>query len=657
MTTTFESRGEERGENFFGEADANDARTDAEHVRVVVRAGETSRVHVVTQRRAYATYLVGRHLLSLPAATEHDADVGFPIAYRPANLGTDRRIVNGGSAVRADVVDDVPVARQYRDEVLLQFKAGVIGANRDTGHSASVGAARTSSAGVFKSSLSTYPGAVPFAHNSVRSHTPVLIGAGQFVQHARDVENALDPASLMCEAIRVAAADAGLAGVPATDSVRVVSLLSWRYGDPALVVAQQLGLTPRQTAVTTMGGNSPQSLVNETAFAIQRGELDLAILCGGEAWQTRGRARKAGTELRWPKAAADAYPVVLGEELEMNHPAERERGLLLPVQIYPMFETAIRAAAGRTLDEQRVLASELWARFSEVAAGNPAAWMRTVRTPHEIRTPAQNNRMIGFPYTKYMNSNNNVDMAAALIMCSAARAQSLGVASDRWVFPLAGADCHEHNYVSNRWSFDKTPAIASGGRAALQLASTTIDEIEIIDLYSCFPSAVQLGAQSLGLSLDRQLTRTGGLSFAGGPWNNYSMHAIATVIRELREQAGTLAFVWANGGYATKHSFGVYGTAPPDEFRHTSPQAEIDAMPRRELADIGDAAGGATVEAYTVMHSREGVPETAFAACLLPDGRRAWGTSTDTELAAAMCNGEWVGRATTLTDAGRLEFS
>ena len=158
----------------------------------------------------------------------------------------------------------------------------------------------------------------------------------------------------------------------------------------------------------------------------------------------------------------------------------------------------------------------------------------------------------------------------------------------------------------------------------------TIDDIDIVDLYSCFPSAVQLGAQSLGLDLERQLTRTGGLPFAGGPWNNYVMHAIATMMNDLRDRPGEHGLVWANGGYTTKHAFGVYSTTPPaDGFQHAYPQDEIDAMPRRELAEPADAAGRATIEAYTVMHSRDGEPETAIAACLLADGRRAWGTSTE----------------------------
>jgi acetyl-CoA C-acetyltransferase len=489
---------------------------------------------------------------------------------------------------------------------------------------------------------------------SLDPRTPVLIGAGQYVHRAAGLDDALDVSALMCEAIRSAATDAGLAGVPNPDSIRVVGLLSWKYGDPGWVVADQLGLTPRETAATTMGGNSPQTLVNGTALEIQRGELDLAILCGGEAWRTRMRARKAGVELHWPTAPEDQMPRLLGEDLEMNHPAERERHIVMPVQVYPMFETAVRAAAGRTVDEQLQLSSELYAKFSEVAAANPYAWLRDAKTAEEIRTPTASNRMIGFPYTKYMNSNNDVDMGAALIMCSVEKAEALGVPRDRWVFPHSGADCHEHNYISNRWSFAETPAVELGGRRALQLAGVGIDDIEIIDLYSCFPSAVQLGAQSLGIGLDRQVTRTGGLAFAGGPWNNYVMHAIATVMADLRDRPGAKGLVWANGGYATKHSFGVYGTTPPVSFQHAYPQDEIDAMPRRELATPAEAVGAATIEAYTVMFSRDGEPETALAACLLADGRRAWGTSADAGLAAAMCEGEWVGRAAALTDDGTL---
>ncbi len=485
---------------------------------------------------------------------------------------------------------------------------------------------------------------------------PVIIGVGQTVQHAAGFDDALEPVDLMAEAVRAAATDAGVGAVPAVDSVRVVQLLSWRYRDPARLVADALGLSPKETVYTTPGGNTPQMLVNTTAGEIQRGELDIAVLSGSECWRTRTKARKAGFSLPWRTEPEDAAPSrVIGAEFVMSHPAEIARKIYMPVQVYPMLETAVRAAADEAPDEHQRRVSELWARFSSVAAENPYAWVRRALSAEEIRTPGANNRMIGLPYPKYMNSNNDVDMAAAVIMCSVERARQLGVSEDRWVFLQAGADCNDTKYVSNRADLHSSPAVRLGGGRALELAGIGIDDVEVVDLYSCFPSAVQIGAAALGLDPASQLTRTGGLAFAGGPWNNYVMHAIATVVSDLRHRPGSYGLVWANGGYVTKHSFGVYSTTPPASGTRLDAgaiQAEIDALPTVELAEAADAAGAATVEAYTVMHDREGTPEQAITTCLTPDGRRAWGTSTDADLLAAMREGEWVGRAVTLDVEG-----
>ena len=493
------------------------------------------------------------------------------------------------------------------------------------------------------------------APRPIDPRTPVIVGVGQYVHRDGSLDAALDPVALMERAVLAAAADAGLDGPPAADAVRVVSQLSWRYGNTPRFVADRLGLSPRRLEQTTMGGNSPQSLVNTTALDIQSGDVDIALLTGGEATRTRSRARSAGVELDWPRGEPDDEPTIIGDELEMNLEAETSRGIYMPVQIYPMFETAIRAAAGRSVDEHREHLGRLWSGLSHVAAGNPYAWIRDARTPDEITTVTDDNRMIGLPYPKLMNSNNQVDMGAAVIMCSVEAARRLGVSEDLWVFPHAGTDCHEHNYVSHRDTFASTPAIEIGGRLALELAGIDIDDVSVIDLYSCFPAAVQLGAASLGIDLERQWSRTGGLTFAGGPWNNYVMHAIATVVTDLRERPGEYGLVWANGGYATKHAFGVYSTAPGTGFRHDKPQAEIDALTRRELATPADAAGAATIEAYTVMFDREGAPERAIAACLLADGRRAWGTSEAAEVTAAMCDGEWVGRSLDLDADGVIQ--
>jgi hypothetical protein len=166
--------------------------------------------------------------------------------------------------------------------------------------------------------------------------------------------------------------------------------------------------------------------------------------------------------------------------------------------------------------------------------------------------------------------------------------------------------------MSQRPGFASSSAIAVAGNRVLELAGVSVDDLAHVDLYSCFPSAVQIAARELGLGLDRQLTVTGGMSFAGGPWNNYVMHAIATVVGDLRAQPTERGLVWANGGYVTKHSFGVYSAEPPvDGFRGDHPQDGIDSLPRRELASQFEARGPATIEAYTVMHSRDGEPEIA----------------------------------------------
>ena len=488
---------------------------------------------------------------------------------------------------------------------------------------------------------------------TIDPRTPVLIGTGQIVQRAQGIDDALDPVALMVQAIEQATRDAQLASVPQADAIRVVSLLSWKYGDPAYFIAQDLGLSPKETALSSMGGNTPQTLVNTASRQIAAGEIDCVILTGGETTRTRARFRKAGIEPNW--RTTDRVPALASEDLTMNMPEELERKIMMPIQIYPMFETALRARAGRTIEEHQIFISELWARFSAVASRNPHAWTQTAFTAEEIRTPTAQNRMIGFPYTKYMNSNNDVDMAAALILCSAEKATALGVPREHWIFPHSGSDAHEHPFVSHRNHFTDTPAIELAGRRVLELAGLTIEDVDLVDLYSCFPSAVQLGAQSLGLDINSQLTRTGGLPFAGGPWNNYVMHAIATLTRELRDGTGTTGLIWANGGYTTKHAFGVYSTTPPTRaFAYDYPQDAIDALPQRQLASPADAAGEATVEAYSVMHDRDGNPERSIASCILDDGRRAWADTESVDVGRDMCTNEWVGKRVRLDASGTL---
>ena len=500
--------------------------------------------------------------------------------------------------------------------------------------------------------------------NKIDPRTPILVGQAQVAQHTDDLKSAVGPIELMSQAVREAIADAGIQNATSIDALRVVRSLSTRNTNPARDIASMLEINASEYGLTPHGGNMPQYLVNSAALQIRDDGAQMIVLTGGESFRSRRRARAAQMTLPWmePKAGQAGQagqerqaPTALGEDLVMNHEIELAHKIMLPIEIYPMFETALRYRDKRTVADHQKHISELWSRFSDVAATNPHAWIQQSYTAQAIRTPTPDNRMIGFPYTKLMNSNNDVDMAAALVMCSVERAEALGIARDKWIFLHAGTDCHEHNFVSHRHTFTETPAIRIGGRRVLTLAEKSIDEIENLDLYSCFPSAVQLGAESLGVSLDRQLTCTGGLSFAGGPFNNYVMHAIATTMTTLREKPTETGLVWANGGYATKHSFGVYATTPPlHGFRHESPQNEVDQTPRRAVATALEAKGAATVEAYSVMHDRNGAAEKVRAAVLLADGRRAWATSDNTQLGQEMCENEWIGKTVTLDATGDI---
>jgi acetyl-CoA C-acetyltransferase len=469
--------------------------------------------------------------------------------------------------------------------------------------------------------------------SAIDPSTPVLIGYGQVNQ--RDDRPGVEPVDLMVAAAR-AAADPRV--LEAVDSVRIVNVLSWRYRDPGLLLAQRLRAKNAATRYTGVGGNVPQSLVNQACLDIQAGRSDVVLIAGAETWRTRTRLRASGAKPDWT-SQAESVPMADGADqgVPMAGPAEIRIHLDRPAYVYPMFEQAVRIAAGESPDEHRRRIGELWSQFSGVAANNPHAWSREPVAPQQIWQSSPRNRMISWPYTKLMNSNNMVDQGAALVLTSAGKATYLQIPSDRWVFPYAGTDSHDTYAISERAEFYRSPAIRIAGRRALELAGTGLDDIELIDIYSCFPSAVQVAANELGLPVGdpaRPLTVTGGLTFAGGPWNNYVTHSIATMAERLVAHPGRSGFITANGGYLTKHSFGIYGTEPPaHEFRWEDVQSIVDREPTRDA--VAEWSGLGTVEAWTTPFDRSGAPEKAFLAVRTPDDARALAVINDPAEAAA----------------------
>ncbi len=471
---------------------------------------------------------------------------------------------------------------------------------------------------------------------TVDPRTPVLIGYGQ-VNHRDEIDpeaRSVEPVDLMAAAARQAA-DPRV--IEAVDSIRVVNILSAHYRDPGLLLGQRIGAADFTTVYSPIGGNVPQSLVNQACLDIQRGRTGVVLLAGAETWRTRRGLRAKGSKLRWT-VQDESVPMaeVSGDDVPMAGEAEVRIQLDRPAYVYPLFEQALRIASGESIEDHRKRVGELWARFNAVAVDNPHAWIRTPMTAGEICRPGPQNRIISWPYTKLMNSNNMVDQGAALVLTSVEQAKRLQVPAERWIYPHAGTDAHDTPAIAERDELHRSTAIRIAGARALELAGLGIDDVDYVDLYSCFPSAVQVAAAELGLGIDdaaRPLTVTGGLTFAGGPWSNYVMHSIATMAELLVANPGRRGLITANGGYLTKHSFGVYGTEPPDEFRWEDVQPAVDREPTRDGLVQWEGVG--TIEAWTTPFNREGQPEKVFLAARTPNGARTLAVITDTAAAQA----------------------
>jgi len=457
---------------------------------------------------------------------------------------------------------------------------------------------------------------------------PVLIGVGQAVDHwdGGDPAAAPSPQSLMADAARAALADsgAGAAVLAAIDTVAVVrhfadsapGMVPEGTGgcdQPPLGLAQRIGARPRHAVYSIVGGQSPQALVNEYAAAIHAGAARCVLLAGSEAIAAAKTAQRRGIALDWAETIEGAMEDRgLGPMLLDGY--EVKGGLGAPILTYPLFEHALRARLGHDRAAHRQLMSELWAQFSAVAAANPYAQFPVARDAAFLATPSEANYPVADPYLKWHVAQDAVNQGAALLLTSVGQAEAMGVPRDRWLF-LHGSGEATDRLVSQRADLSRSAAISAALEGALAHAGLGTDAIAHYDLYSCFPCAVLIAAEALGLDWRaRPLTLTGGLPFAGGAGNNYSMHAIAAMAGRLRAAPGDFGLVLANGGFLSKQAVGIYSTRALDRWcpaDHAAMQARVDAepVPERLAEDMV-----ATIETYTVGYAKGRPARTAVIA-------------------------------------------
>ena len=464
----------------------------------------------------------------------------------------------------------------------------------------------------------------------IDDRTPILVGSGQITDHKGEPSSERSRVAFCVEAANAALEDTrasigGHALGHEIDSIVVMEFFSdisprfaspfGRSSNPPISVANRLHAHPRQALYAHSGGNMPQYMVNRFAEEIARGETELALICGAELLRSTQNARKAGLKLDWNEDPGGGAPQRIGDSRFGFSEEEARHELRAAIHFYPLIENAIRAGFRRDVPTHMQAMGRLFERLATVAKDNPLATRRKGYSANDLATISDDNRWICFPYPRLMNANAIIDQAAAVLMTSVGKAREWGIPEDRWVFLHGCADGTDTWVVSERERLDASPAIKGCARVALEMAGRKMSDVAVFDLYSCFPSAVEVAMKELNLAEDdsRPISITGGLPFFGGPGNNYVTHSIAEMMNVVRAKPGSYGMVTANGMYLTKHSAGLYSTEPTNgPWRREDPkklQAELDGRPKRRVNP--QPAGKGTIETYCVTYGKD-APEKAY---------------------------------------------
>lgn len=496
--------------------------------------------------------------------------------------------------------------------------------------------------------------------------TPVLVGCGQITDTAGAPSSERSRVAFCAEAANLALADtrAAIGGHALGHEIDAVAVMEFfsdisprfaspfgRSSNPPQSVADRLHASPRQLLYSHSGGNMPQYLVNRFAEEIARGETGLALICGAELLRSTQNARRAGLRIDWNEDPG-GEPERVGDRRFGFSDEEARHELRAAIHFYPLLENAIRGGLKRDVAGHMAAMGRLFERLARVARDNPLATRRAGYSASDLSTISDDNRWICFPYPRLMNANAIIDQAAAVLMTSVEKARAWGIPPERWVFLHGCADGTDTWVVSERDRLDASPAIRGCARLALDMAGKTVADVAAFDLYSCFPSAVEVAMKEIGLDDDdpRPISVTGGLPFFGGPGNNYVTHSIAEMMNVVRGRPGSFGMVTANGNYLTKHSAGLYSTTPVEgPWRREDPkklQAELDARPRQRVDTA--PAGVGSIETYCVAYGKD-APEKAYILGRLDgSGDRFVAAANESTVLAEMTTREQLGRPVTV---------
>jgi acetyl-CoA C-acetyltransferase len=488
--------------------------------------------------------------------------------------------------------------------------------------------------------------------------TPIVIGASEIAHRDGPDFQPASATELMIEAVQRALESTGAGEVLGTLTGAVlVPHGTWTESDPGRAIAEAIG-APKARTIRSELGVLQQSLLARAATDVRSGAIDVAIVVGGENRWSGVVAGKAGTDLpEAPALACAAEPdeVIAPREMVISQ-IEIDRNLTTAAHQYAIIESALRHHLGRSTGAHQRELGELWARFAEIAAEAPAGWDTRAMKSDEIAFPSESNRMIAAPYPKWLISQWNVDQAAALIFTTVGTASRLGLDESTWVFPLAMVESNAVIPLPERADVHRWPASQLVSRAALEASGISIDEVGPVDLYSCFPSAVEVQAREIGLSIDRDLTLTGGMTFGGGPFNNYALQGAAAMVRKLRESPDpTFGLTSAVSGLLTKPAVTVWSNREPrTPFVSLDVSAQAEEATARRPVDP-DLTGAGVVVGATVIPGRGG--ELTTVALVEVEGIRTVVQSQDQALGETFMAADAVGLPVIIGDPGEFTLA
>ncbi len=495
------------------------------------------------------------------------------------------------------------------------------------------------------------------AGSQTPADAPALIGIGVADQRL-DAPGGLEALALMEEAARRAFADCGHAALASEIDWVGAPVGTWSYRDPGREVARRLGADDVRS-VRAEVGILQQDLIGRACDVVSTGAAEVALVVGGEARRRDQLARRAGATSG--RGVGEAKQTTTPDEILTPTslgiaPLEIERGVVAPATAFAMIESARRASLGAGVSSHRDRLGALWAAFGEVAATNPHAWDRSRPTASEIASPSAENRMVAAPYTRRLCSQWNVDQAAALVFCRASTARRHGIDPERMVFPIAAALSDHIVPVAQRVRLDDSPGARVAGAAMFDAAGLGPGDVAYADLYSCFPSAVQLYADALGFPLTPAPTVTGGMTFAGGPLNNYVLQALVRLAEILRGDPGSVGLSSSVSGFLMKQGFSLWSTsAPARRYRSIDVTNTVAASTDGAAVRLVDPAtrSSGVVVAITVVPQLDGT-DTTVALVELDRDVRTIGVSTAIETAVSASSEEWIGRVVAVDADGTL---